>query len=85
MNGPVKPIQIVDPVFNPLKSTWEYAVNLTEIKNKKCRICGCDDDHACMTENGPCYWVEADLCSACVVTANIIESVDTGRKGGRYP
>lgn len=27
-----------------------------------CRVCGCDDDHACP---GGCRWTEADLCSAC--------------------
>lgn len=27
-----------------------------------CRVCGCTDDHAC---EGGCWWVEADLCSAC--------------------
>jgi hypothetical protein len=31
----------------------------------KCRVCGCTEDHACLTEEGPCYWVEDDLCSAC--------------------
>ncbi len=31
----------------------------------KCRICGCDDEHACETLVGPCHWVEPDLCSAC--------------------
>jgi len=36
-----------------------------EIKIRRCRICGCTDDHACVTEEGPCYWVEQDLCSAC--------------------
>lgn len=29
---------------------------------RKCRICGCDWDHAC---NDHDYWVEDDLCSAC--------------------
>jgi transcriptional regulator with XRE-family HTH domain len=29
---------------------------------RKCRVCGCTDDHAC---EGGCYWVEADLCSKC--------------------
>lgn len=29
----------------------------------RCRVCGCTDDHACA---GGCYWVEKDLCSACV-------------------
>lgn len=29
---------------------------------RTCRVCGCDDDHAC---KGGCYWVEPDLCSQC--------------------
>jgi len=32
-------------------------------KTRTCRVCGCTDDHACP---GGCYWVELDLCSACV-------------------
>lgn len=31
-------------------------------KRKKCRVCGCTDDKACV---GGCYWVEDDLCSQC--------------------
>jgi len=31
-----------------------------------CRVCGCTFEHACETEDGPCHWVEEDLCSACV-------------------
>lgn len=30
-----------------------------------CRGCGCTESNACRTDNGPCHWVEADLCSAC--------------------
>jgi len=32
-----------------------------------CEGCGCTDDRACMTENGPCSWASLDppLCSAC--------------------
>lgn len=36
-----------------------------------CRGCGCDDDHACVTAEGPCEWVVLDIematgvCSAC--------------------
>lgn len=32
-----------------------------------CRGCGCDDNHACLTEDGPCHWLTLDppLCSAC--------------------
>lgn len=32
-----------------------------------CRLCGCTNDHACQTKDGPCSWVMEDLCSACVV------------------
>jgi hypothetical protein len=31
----------------------------------KCRVCGCTEDNACVTDDGPCFWVEEDLCSAC--------------------
>lgn len=33
-----------------------------------CRGCGCTDTSACMTEDGPCRWIEEDLCSGCVAT-----------------
>lgn len=29
---------------------------------RTCRVCGCTDDDAC---EGGCWWVDADLCSAC--------------------
>lgn len=32
----------------------------------KCRVCGCSRDNACVTEKGPCWWFEDNLCSACV-------------------
>ncbi|UJF29868.1 hypothetical protein L0B70_00300 [Kaistella sp. 97-N-M2] len=38
-----------------------------------CRVCGCTDcDCAqCIEKTGePCYWVEPDLCSACVAVEN---------------
>lgn len=34
----------------------------------KCKICGCTDNHAC---KGGCFWVDDDLCSACVVGKKI--------------
>lgn len=43
---------------------WELP-QLQEAKIRRCRICGCTDDHACMTDEGPCYWIEDGLCSAC--------------------
>lgn len=39
----------------------------------RCIYCGCADDNACMTAEGPCYWVceEPPVCSAapCVAQA----------------
>jgi hypothetical protein len=35
---------------------------------RSCRVCGCteDDCSGCIERTGePCYWVTADLCSAC--------------------
>ncbi len=37
--------------------------NKESTEPRKCRVCGCTDDHAC---EGGCYWVEDDLCSSCV-------------------
>ncbi|MGC6589093.1 hypothetical protein ACPV3A_29630 [Paenibacillus sp. Dod16] len=32
-----------------------------------CNVCGCTDNNACVSEYGPCYWLneEHDLCSEC--------------------
>jgi hypothetical protein len=41
---------------------------------RKCRVCGCTDDDCrqCIQKTGePCYWVEADLCSACQNPRNV--------------
>ena len=35
-------------------------------EKRKCRVCGCDEMHACETAGGPCYWIAQDLCSKCV-------------------
>lgn len=35
----------------------------------KCKVCGCTNDNACLTEHGPCWWADdfkQDLCSACI-------------------
>lgn len=34
---------------------------------KSCKICGCTENHACVTEKGPCSWILPNLCSACAV------------------
>ena len=39
-----------------------------------CRNCGCTGENCsgCVERTGePCYWVEADLCSACVALAAV--------------
>lgn len=41
------------------------------INVRTCRGCGCDDNHACITDDGPCAWVLLDIgtptgfCSEC--------------------
>ena len=32
-----------------------------------CSICGCDELHACVTDEGPCSWILPNLCSACAI------------------
>lgn len=45
---------------------------------RECRVCGCTDDKACHTPDGPCHWVAADLCSACLALAQAADSVPAG-------
>ena len=33
--------------------------------SQRCRVCGCTEITPCNTPEGPCFWVEPDLCSAC--------------------
>lgn len=40
--------------------------DVKDTQDWSCRGCGCTDTQACMTADGPCSWVEKDLCSACV-------------------
>jgi hypothetical protein len=47
--------------------------------NGICKVCGCDDLHACHTPEGPCHWVLDDLCSACVI------KLKPGEHAGKYP
>ena len=51
---------------------WQFVlaeIEITPFDNnsiRACRKCGCTEDKACIDEHGqPCYWVSADLCSAC--------------------
>lgn len=49
--SPIRPEKPEDVVFRPLPVP------------RVCRVCGCSQFRACP---GGCYWVEDDLCSACV-------------------
>jgi hypothetical protein len=39
---------------------------------RRCRVCGCTDDNACLTAAGPCCWVAPDLCSACAAKGGYV-------------
>ena len=50
---------------SPLQARQDEAENFP----RRCRACGCTDDDCsqCIEKTGqPCFWVEANLCSACV-------------------
>jgi hypothetical protein len=32
---------------------------------RRCRVCGCTENHACITPAGPRWWIASDLCSGC--------------------
>ena len=39
------------------------------LEEQRCAVCGCTDEdcYGCYERTGqPCYWIEEDLCSACV-------------------
>lgn len=46
---------------------FEFLIDLQQetdfLHRRVCRVCGCDDAHAC---DGGCEWVQFDLCSRCV-------------------
>ena len=42
---------------------YQGLFNVADEALRVCRVCGCSEFNAC---EGGCYWVEEDLCSACV-------------------
>lgn len=52
-----------------------YVDGMDGLPERKCRVCGCTDIAACP---GGCYWVEEDLCSACVG-----KMLETSNRDGR--
>jgi hypothetical protein len=51
----------VQALYGELLNEYDFCLKYTS--NRKCRVCGCTEDHACP---GGCYWVEEDLCSECI-------------------
>jgi len=62
---------VFDPEFEALGAAESFDADGTLVEFarhagvRRCRKCGCTDERACITREGPCYWVAADLCSAC--------------------
>jgi hypothetical protein len=42
---------------------------MDDILPRRCHKCGCTDLAACVDEDGPCCWVDDNLCSACQTKA----------------
>lgn len=46
---------------------------------RACRVCGCPDEQACETADGPCRWVDdgrgGNLCSACEAAKDHVVSM----------
>ena len=60
----------VVPVFEPASPEEARTLMAGNVGTmRKCRVCGCDDFHACP---GGCYWAEDDLCSACAGKAEAL-------------
>lgn len=56
-----------------MKYLQEYLVvafKQVPIPERRCRVCGCTDTHACA---GGCFWVGSDLCSRCAQKQRILE------------
>ena len=49
-----------------LATSFGAQLAIAEICDERfCRVCGCTSNNACHGPDGPCSWVEPDLCSVC--------------------
>ena len=39
-------------------------------QERRCVVCGCTDNEACLTAAGPCYWFLPNVCSGCMRDAD---------------
>lgn len=67
-------VEVSDAVVNGYTETLAAGHLGNKLGRRRCRICGCTDDRACVTDGVPCHWVEDDLCSACVPARATSES-----------
>ena len=64
------PMLMIWPTGMTNRYPWSHGnenVHLSDCRDRACRVCGCTWNKACP---GGCYWVEPDLCSACVPERN---------------
>lgn len=48
----------------PATSRYKCEEVITDA-GRRCRFCGCTQNHACVNDLGPCWWILPDVCSAC--------------------
>lgn len=66
-----------DPLLAYLQQLQPDRVVLLDDGQRRCRVCHCTQDHACVDPvHGPCWWVEVDLCSHCGEPAIVADEFD---------
>ena len=55
--------QNFDPSGIEMLTDWEENAEFEVEEIRTCRFCGCTEDHACVTADGPCHWVDDTVCS----------------------
>lgn len=73
MNSPNPENDLVGQVQAVLKQhsvptlIYDHVMNVLQLhdEGRICSLCGCTEDEACVTDEGPCSWVRPRLCSAC--------------------
>lgn len=72
-------------LVKPLMEAAPDRVVLLDGGARRCRICGCTQDHACVDpDHGACWWVEPDLCSHCGEPAIVAAEYDLMRADGGF-
>lgn len=66
-----------DPLLTYLQELQPDRVVLLDDGQRRCRICHCTQDRACVDPvHGCCWWVEPDLCSHCGEPAIVAAQFD---------